>query len=437
MKKFLIIIGVLFLIFCGFLIFDNFNTFKVPVLEIEEEKVNIDELYIYGTHLNIEGSYNFIDDAELVLYNGEFIVYNLNYASDGNGAGANFNDLISSKDADGVVRYFNLSDYVNDGVYLDDIPKGDYYLFLRTKYMEDDEEKYKYYALVNNTEYEETTYYTMSNYSKKVVITNEDSYPTMMMNVTKVMNDDVYDIVIDPGHGGIDGGASKNGYKETDFTMNIATKLKSELESYGFKVKLTHEDGQLSDTERLEEYGVHGRAVVPREVNAKYLFSIHLNSSNYASVSGLEVYTAKNINYDFAKLLVSNITEKTGLGYSNNKINKIDNSIYSRNFTQEDIDSSMDRYEEQDLIPYEITTDSNYYYMIRETGGIVTGAYVDNRNSEIIGNPYTNSNVGTESYLMELGYLSNTSDLNNMVNNMDKYVEGIAESIKTLYDTGN
>lgn len=411
MKKFLIVLGVLFLIFCGFIIYDIYREVKIPILEIEEEIVNIDELYIYGTHLNMEGSYNFTDDAELVLYNGNFLAYNIN-ADNGE---------------------FNLSEYVNEGIYLDDIPKGNYYLFLRTKYIENEEEKYKYYALKNNTEYEETTYYTMSNYSKKVVLNNEDSYPTMMMKVTKIKNDDVYDIVIDPGHGGRDGGASKNGYKETDFTIDIATKLKNKLENYGFKVKLTHEKGQLSSTEKLEEYGVHGRAVIPREVNAKYLFSIHLNSSDYASVSGLEVYTAKNVNYDFAKLLVENITSGAGIGYSTNKINKVDDSIYSRNFTEDDVTDTINDYKIEGLLPYDVTTNSNYYYIIRETGGIVTGAYVDDRNSEITGNPYAYSNVGTETYLLELGYLSNRNDLNNMINNMDKYVESIALSIQTLY----
>lgn len=415
MKKFLILIGVLFLIFCGFVVYDIYYKEKIPVLTIEEDKVSIDKLYIYGTHLNMEGSYNFIDSADLVLYDGDFISYEINYL-------------------DGK---FNLSNLINDGIYLDDIPKGDYYLFLRTKYMEDDVEKYKYYALINNTEYQDTSYYTMSNYNKKIVIDNEDSYPTMMMHVSDNNENDVYDIVIDPGHGGMDGGASKNGYKETDFTMKLASGVKSKLEEYGFKVKLTYEEGQLSSNEKLEEYGVHGRAVVPREVNAKYLFSLHLNSSNSSSVSGLEVYTAKNINYDLAKILVNNITTISGLGYSNNKINKIFDSIYSRNFTQENIDSSMKDYKEKELNPYEITTNSNYYYMIRETGGIVTGAYVDGRNSEILGNPYVKSNVGTESYLLELGYLSNKDNLNNVINNMDKYVEGIAISIKSLYDDSN
>ena len=411
MKKFLIVLGILLLVFCGFIVYDTYFYEEIPVLTIEEEVVSVDELYIYGTHLNIKGSYNFTETPELVLYNGEFKTYSIN----------------------NLEGKFNISELVNDGMYLDDIPKGDYYLFLRTKYMEEEEEKYRYYSLKNDTEYKETTYYTMSNYNKKIVINSEDSYPTMMMHITDNNDDNVYDVVIDPGHGGIDGGASKNGYKETDFTMDIAVKLKNSLEEYGFKVKLTHEEGQLSSTDRLEEYGTHGRAVVPREVNAKYLFSIHLNSNNSSSVSGLEVYTAKNINYDFAKLLVNNITTTSGIGYSNNKINKVFDSIYSRNFTEANISSSMADYEKKELNPYEITTNSNYYYIIRETGGIITGAYVDGRNSEILGNPYVDSNVGTETYLMELGYLSNKTDLNNMINNMDKYVEGIANSIKTLY----
>jgi len=424
MKKFLVILAILFLLFCGFIVYDKYAKYKIPVIEIQEEVITIDDLYIYGTHLNIEGNYDLTEDAQLVLYNGEFISYNINITDD-------FNN-------DGVLN-FNLSNLVNDGLYLDDIPISNYYLFIRVKdnevvQNEEQEEKWKYYALKNNTEYQDTTYYTMSNYNKKVIITNEDSYPTMMMKITKNDNNEVYDIVIDPGHGGADGGASKNGYKETDFTLDISTKVKEKLEKQGFKVKLTHEIGELSDDEKLEEYGVNGRAVIPREVNAKYLFSIHLNSSNYASVSGLEIYTAKSINYDLAKILVDNLTRITGLGYSNNKINKIYDSIYSRNFTEEDISDSLNNYDENDLNPYDITTKSNYYYMIRETGGIVTGAYVDDRNSEIIGNPYVKSNVGTESYLLELGYLSNKNDLNNVINNMNKYVEAISNSINSLYD---
>jgi N-acetylmuramoyl-L-alanine amidase len=415
MKKFLVILGILFLSFCGFIVYDSYFKDKIPVLEIQEEIVQIDKLYIYGTHLNIEGSYSFTDTPELVLYDGEFISYKLN-SEKGN---------------------FNVSELLNDGIYLDDIPLGDYYLFLKTKYTEEDKEKYKYYSLKNNTDYQTTTYYTMSNYNKKIVIDNEEDYPTMMLHVANNNDNDIYDIVIDPGHGGMDGGATKFGYKETDFTLDIANKLKEKLTKEGFTVKLTHEEGQLTSNDRLEEYGTHGRAVIPREVNAKYMFSIHLNSNNYSSVNGLEVYTAKNINYDLAKALVSNITNNTGINYSNNKINKVFDGIYTRNFTEDDINASFDGYKKKNLNAYNITTNSNYYYIIRETGGIITGAYVDDRNSDIIANPYVSSNVGTETYLLELGYLSNKSNLDNMLNNMDKYADAIVNSIKPLYKTTN
>ena len=196
MKKFLVVIGVLLVVFCGFIAYDTYFKEEVPVLEIEEEKVNISELYVYGTHLNVLGSHNFINDAELVLYDGEFISYDLNYLED-EVINGDFNDLIDSSNNDvSVIRSFNFSDYINDGIYLDDIPFGDYYLFLRVKVADDgedntdikkdkdkEEDSYRYYSLVNESGYDETTYYTMSNFNKRIVIKNEDSYPTMMMKV--------------------------------------------------------------------------------------------------------------------------------------------------------------------------------------------------------------------------------------------------------------
>lgn len=412
MKKFLLVILVLLLGFGGYLLYTNKFKEKVPKLEIQEETINIDELYVYGTHLNLHGNTVHGDGLQLVLYNGEF-----------KEIGININD-----------NEFNLSDKVNDGLYLEDIARGDYYLFLRTKETSNDEKiYYKYYALKNNTNYEETTYYTFSNTNNKIVINSEESYPTMMMHVKENTDNNVYDIVIDPGHGGMDSGANKNGYYESELTMKLADLVYEKLKETGMKVKLTREDGELTKNEKLPEYGVHGRAVIPYEVKAKYVFSIHFNSNTYSSINGLEVYTADNINYDLAKDLVKNITESAGIELSSNKISKVMNGIYTRTFTESEIENSSKESEEKDRVPYDITTKSNYYYIIRETGGIVTGAYVDNRNEEIKANPYVKSNIGSETYLLELGYLSNNNDLNNLLNNMDKYAEGIVKSITSLY----
>ena len=398
--------------FGGYILYSNYVNKEIPKLNVEEEVINIDKIFIYGNHFNLHGNLINDENLELVLYNGEFLSFKINDTSDG----------------------FNLNDNVNEGILLDDIPVGKYFMFLRST--NDDEKRdgtYKYYVLKNNSEYKETSFYTFSNIGNKIVISSDDDYATLMMTVNKNNDDNIFDVVIDPGHGGMDSGASKNGYKETDFTMRAALSLKDKMEAYGVKVKLTREKEQLTLNETLPNYGLHGRAVIPHEVNAKYIFSLHLNSSNYSSANGLEIYTAQNINYDFAKKLVKNITENAKTNISKNPVNRVFDGVYTRTFTESDINSSIKEYKQKKMEPYDLTTKSNYYYMIRETGGIVTGAYVDNRNESIGENPYYNSNVGCETYLIELGYITNKNDVENINNNLDKYTNAIANTFKTVF----
>ena len=78
MKKFLIVVGILLVIFIGFIVYDTYAYLLIPVLDIEEDRINIDKIYIYGTHLNVEGKYNFDENTDLVLYDGKFIEYKVN-----------------------------------------------------------------------------------------------------------------------------------------------------------------------------------------------------------------------------------------------------------------------------------------------------------------------------------------------------------------------
>lgn len=409
MKKILFLLLILLLGFGGYILYTNHS--GIPKLKIEDKVIDIDELYIYGSSFNMHGNQHDTDIQDLVLYNGEFTPVKINFTDDG----------------------FNLSNEVNDGVYLDKIPRGKYYLFLRTIGKDkDNNDVYKYYAINNKTDYKTTTYYTFKDYNNKIFIDSDNEFSTLAFNITKNNDEEVYDIVIDPGHGGMDSGSSKYGYDEANFTMNLAVKLKNKLENNGFSVKLTREEGQLTKNDLLDEYGTNGRAVIPYEVHAKYVISLHMNSSEATSVNGIEVYTAKNINYSLAKEIAKSIVDVTGLNYSRNKISKIYEGVYTRTFTNYEIKNSNDKYINKNMKPYNITTDSNYYYMIRETGGIVTGAFVDDRNKKILGNPYVNSNVGVETYLLELGYITNKNDMYNMKNNTDKYAEAIYKAIKGL-----
>ena len=420
MKKILIIVVIAVIVVGGYLGYKYFFSEKgIPVLETEEERVNITKYYIYGTHLNMEGSLNISDSSfeeiYLTLYNGEFKNVKINYKDDGN------------------LLTFNLSDEVNNGVYLDDIERGDYYLFIKAIYenKEDPENKIeKYYILDNKTEYADTEYYTFSTVNNKIIINSNNDYKTMMLDIKeKKDSKEVADIVLDPGHGGMDGGAEAFGYSERDFTYPLSKLIQEKLEKEGYKVILTR--GELSQNEVMEEYNDGGRAVISSEVYSKYLFSIHFNSNSVSSVNGLEIYSPANINYDFAKSLAENITSMTGINYSTQRTYKLYNGIYNHNFSETEIENSLKGYEEKNYQPYNITTNSNYYYMIRETGGIVTGAYVDDSNPDEVGvNPYYNSNRGTESYVLELGYITNSNDFEVIKNKQDVIADAIVKTIK-------
>jgi N-acetylmuramoyl-L-alanine amidase len=89
-------------------------------------------------------------------------------------------------------------------------------------------------------------------------------------------------IVIDPGHGGSDPGATREKVTEADLTLAIAQKLKLLLEADGAKVVLTREDD--SDKELNE------RTELSNAVKPNIFVSIHINSANNSQADGIETY---------------------------------------------------------------------------------------------------------------------------------------------------
>lgn len=63
------------------------------------------------------------------------------------------------------------------------------------------------------------------------------------ININAEANNKEKVILIDPGHGGFDGGAqSKSGTIEKDINLSISLKLKENLEKKGYKVEITRSD---------------------------------------------------------------------------------------------------------------------------------------------------------------------------------------------------
>ena len=202
--------------------------------------------------------------------------------------------------------------------------------------------------------------------------------------------------------------------------------LKEKLKELGLKVKLVREDDEYIDA-----YDKEGRAVIPNEVKAKYVFSIHLNSSDYTmETGGVEVYSPNNSDLSFSKLIADNIVNIAGTTYSPNKLYKVQEGVYVRNFIDEEIIEAKEYASELNYEEYNITTETPYLFMIRETGCIATNAYIDGRNTKLGINKYYNSNIGTEGYLLELGFMTCSDDLNNILNHKDLYINAITTSIQ-------
>ena len=144
MKKILILIVIIAVAAFAYIFITNQKE-EIPILETAEEKVTIDNYYVYGTHFDLEGSFNIedanFDDIVLTLYNGEFQDIKIDY------------------DQDVTNITFNINkEEINNGFYLDDLERGTYYLFIKATYEpeeEDGEVKEVYYALDNQTDYDD------------------------------------------------------------------------------------------------------------------------------------------------------------------------------------------------------------------------------------------------------------------------------------------
>ena len=103
-------------------------------------------------------------------------------------------------------------------------------------------------------------------------------------------------IVLDPGHGGLDNGASVGKVNEDELNLKICFALKTELESRGATVYMTRTDDQ-DMTKRNYNYSkqddMYLRTIEIDKYNPDLFLSIHLNSST-GGAWGSQVFYYKN-----------------------------------------------------------------------------------------------------------------------------------------------
>ncbi len=190
-------------------------------------------------------------------------------------------------------------------------------------------------------------------------------------------------IVIDPGHGGNDDGASNSGLVESELTMKIATYLKEYLSEYpDLNIILTHTGQTMS----LED-----RADFARNNKADLMLSIHINSNQVTSLQGCEAY----------------VTYRTDLPKYNENMTRLGNMIL-RNIQKLGISGigtvqtkKVVNSENEDEYKYFDGTPGDYYGIIRRSmkGGHELGL-----------GPNFGDGSGVPVVLIEHAYLSNSHD---------------------------
>ena len=118
-------------------------------------------------------------------------------------------------------------------------------------------------------------------------------------------------IIVDAGHGGIDGGSvGISGTTERVINLEYAKTLKRYLEDYGFHVILTREnlDGLASpNSENVKKSDMLKRKEIIEKNNADLVVSIHMNSFPLESCRGAQVFY--NPNSEISMILASSIQD--------------------------------------------------------------------------------------------------------------------------------
>ncbi|MGI8387033.1 N-acetylmuramoyl-L-alanine amidase CwlD [Robertmurraya sp. P23] len=108
-------------------------------------------------------------------------------------------------------------------------------------------------------------------------------------------------ILLDPGHGGPDGGAGEEGALEKDIALSVSKKLRDYLQEQGALVIMTREedkdlaeDGTRGYSRRKTE-DLKKRLAMINESEANFFVSVHLNSIPSQKWSGAQTFYAPQL----------------------------------------------------------------------------------------------------------------------------------------------
>ncbi len=305
---------------------------------------------------------------------------------------------------------------LDKGIELEILPVGEYAILLDDAHVE-----------VATSDTVSQTWHTVSRKknTKSVQVTTRDGRLILLVERVKQLPETIYDIVIDPGHGGMDSGASGSGLVESEVMLELSVYLAEQLEAEGFKVKLTRTadvDPAGDDSYSLEEspYYLNGRIEQVYQHEAKLYLSNHLNETEGQLANGFQIYSSVQTTNELAQLL------STALQQSGMEAATHDNPGAQGEGTFTKVDTCIERITGQQSCR---DTEEDYLYAIRESGGELTSA----QKLVLYNFAYESTpNFGAEGILIEYFFMNNQRETELWQENWQTYADAIVQAI-TLY----
>ncbi|MFV0247088.1 MAG: N-acetylmuramoyl-L-alanine amidase [Mycoplasmatales bacterium] len=358
MKKILIPLFIIILIiFVGFIIVKN-NKNELP--ELNFDTLQVSDISIYGESIDLNINKSLEHDLEL---------YNVD---------------THKKEA------LSTTKYINDGIRPEDIKEGSFNIIFDNKKL-----TYK--------DFDQSFISVPRNNQRYLISLKTDKDDNLVLSKEKT-NKKTCDVIIDPGHGGEDGGTDSREILEKSFNLEEALLLKEDLENLGYEPCLTR-----NSNESLKRYGSDSRTARAIESGAKYLISLHNNSGENSH--GYEIYTSYYSNTDFGKS-VAKFTKEVQEP-SNFELSQVDpeNGLYKKEYEPDD-----------DSEDYE----TDYYFIIREVAGHIMPS------TQVEANMYADSTRGLETLLFEGAYISDDEDYEKLQS--DKFKQDLMQAIANGFD---
>ena len=308
-----------------------------------------------------------------------------------------------------VVQSGEYDTRANGGIDFSTLQSGSYYVTLNDK------------LLSATMVQDESVFYSVMRHrhAKEVELLVKDGHVILTIKEISQLPENVYDILIDAGHGGRDCGASGFGIAEREETLKVSKYLAKRFEEHGLKVKLTrttNEDPAVGEFVYKESpYRQNGRVEQVYQHKANYLISNHLNAFD-TTQAGYQLFSSiqtsnewaqyvsesfQNVNHEAFDVLVSPHRQSYGT------------FKYSALCPDEYLYTACELFEQID-----------YYYILRETGGIANHSYSLLKNNDAY---KTVPNYGAESLLVEYAYIDNQSDNARWLENWELWAEAVVK----------